>query len=49
MRTTSNEHKLKQLMTKLDAHSTAIQEKHYIIRTPDDDMHLADALIEAIL
>jgi len=29
--------------------SVNIQEKHYIIRSPDDDMKLADALIAAIL
>ena len=42
---TTDERKLKELMKKLDAHSVNIQEKHYIIRSPDDDMKLADALI----
>ena len=49
MRLTADEQKLKQLMKKLDAHSMNIQEKHYIIRTAEDDTKLADALIEAIL
>ena len=49
MRMTADEKKLKELMKKLDAHSVSIQEKHYIIRSPEDDMKLADALIATIM
>ena len=34
-------------MTVLDAHSMKVQKKHYLLRGPEDDILLADKLIEA--
>lgn len=49
MQLTKDEKKLKEFMVKMDAHSVSIQDKHYIIRSPKDDVALADQLIQHVL
>ena len=49
MSITEDAEKLKDMMVVLDAHSKKVMGKHYILRDPEDDVALADALIHAIL
>ena len=49
MELTKHEDALKDLMTQLDAHGRKVQDKHYIIRDPDDDLALAKTLVEKVL
>ena len=46
---TTNEEQLKELMLILDAHSKEVQDKHYILRDPEDDVKLAKALVQTVL
>jgi hypothetical protein len=46
---TKDERKLKQLMVILDAHSIKIQDRHYILRDPEDDIILAKVLVKQVL
>lgn len=49
MKLASNEKKLKEVMLLLDAHSVRTQEKHYILREPQDDVLLAKTLVREVL
>jgi hypothetical protein len=49
MHLTKNEHKLKEMMKILDAHSVKVQERHYILKDPEDDIILAKALVSEVL
>lgn len=49
MHITRNEQKLKEIMVTLDAHSKKVMDKHYILKGPEDDVVLANALIKAVL
>lgn len=40
---------LKHIMTKVDAHSSAVQERHYILKDPADHVWLAKLIFEAIM
>ena len=46
---TKNEAALKDLMTQLDAHGRNVQDKHYLLRDPDDDCALAIELVSKVL
>ena len=46
---TSNTEQLKELMVILDAHSKQVQDRHYILRDPEDDVKLAKELVKAVL
>jgi len=46
---TDNDEALKELMVILDAHSKAVQGRHYILRDPEDDVKLAKQLVKVIL
>ena len=48
MALTKDEESLKDMMRILDAHGRKIQDKHYIIKTPEDDLALAKALVEKV-
>ena len=39
--------KVLNIMTVLDAHSLKVQKKHYLLRGPEDDILLANKLVEA--
>jgi hypothetical protein len=49
MKLTKDENKLKDLMTVLDAHGRPTQDKHYLIKTPEDDLKLAKALVKNVI
>ena len=49
MKLTRNENALKDFMTILDAHGREVQDKHYLIRTPEDDLACAKALVLRVL
>jgi hypothetical protein len=49
MTLTKDAEKLKDMMVKSDAHSKKVMDKHYILKGPEDDVVLAEALIETVL
>ena len=49
MKLTRTENDLKDFMTILDAHGRNVQDKHYLIRTPEDDLACAKALVMRVL
>jgi hypothetical protein len=49
MALTKNEAKMKDMMTQLDAHGRSVQDKHYLIRDPEDDLALAKLLVNSVL
>ena len=49
MKLTKNEDALKDLMTQLDAHGRKVQDKHYLVKDPEDDLAIAKVLVEKIL
>lgn len=49
MRVTKTEDAVKDFMTILDAHGRSVQDKHYLIRTPEDDLACAKALVGKVL
>jgi len=49
MHLTKDEEKLKDMMVILDAHSKKVMDGHYILKDPEDDVILAEALIKAVL
>jgi hypothetical protein len=44
-----NDDRLKELMVILDAHSKAVQGRHYVLRDPEDDVKLARQLVFVVL
>ena len=46
---TADEDQLKELMVILDAHSKEVQDTHYILRDPEDDVILAKKMVELVL
>ena len=46
---TQDDHKLQEAIAILDAHSHAIQQKHYILRCKQEDVKLAGLLIENVI
>ena len=49
MKLTKDETALKDLMSQLDAHGRDVQDKHYLLRDPEDDLALARTLVEKII
>lgn len=48
-RLATNETRLMELMRGIDAHSTQVAKKHYVLQHPADDAKLAQALVHAML
>ena len=46
---TKNEQGVKEIMKILDAHGTGVQDKHYLISGPEDDLALAKELVKNVL
>ena len=46
---TKNEERVKEFMTILDAHGRTTIDKHYLIKTPEDDLAIAKVLVNSIL
>ena len=49
MSLTADTERLKDLMVVLDAHSKKVMDKHYLLKDPEDDVVLAEALVKAVL
>ena len=49
MKLTKNEDAMKDFMTVMDAHGRKVQDKHYIIKDPEDDLACAKVLVEKVL
>ena len=49
MQLTKDEERLKDMMVVLDAHSKKVMDRHYLLREPEDDITLANALIKEVL
>ena len=49
MQLTRNEETLKSVMVIVDAHSAAVQNKHYILKDPADHVKLAKVIFEAVM
>ena len=45
---TKNEEKCKEVLAKIDAHGKAVMEKHYLLRSPEDDARLAKLVAEQV-
>lgn len=49
MKLTETREGLKSVMKIIDAHSESVQEKHYCLREPEEDVKLAQHLVDAVL
>ena len=49
MKLTKNEDAMKDFMTVLDAHGRKVQDKHYCMRDPDDDLMCAKVLVKHVI